>query len=346
MKNLGVSICLLATFLLVSPAKSAVGAIGGFDMLRQLFFLNRIEAEGNAGKKSDSASGGKDEESRSQRESRRSRSGGKAHFSTALLTSGAETAELTVEIGFANFTMEAAEGDTLIHVEVEYMPEESQTPVMDYHRENGHVVISLESSAASHESDLDVLNANESTWHVRLGRDVTWSLSLDLGYCDNSIELGGLKVEALSIESGLSETVLSFSEPNIVILEKCAIESGLGSFEAMRLGNAAMRSFTLENGLGSSLLDFSGMALQENLDANIESGLGSVKMRLPDGLPVLMQVESSLGSADLPRFKQINDGLYRSIPYMEGAPGLKADVSVGMGSITVIWVTKEKHWRQ
>jgi hypothetical protein len=59
-----------------------------------------------------------------------------------------------------------------------------------------------------------------------------------------------------------------------------------------------------------------------------------------------MQVEASLGSTDLPRFREIDDGMYRSISYMEGAPSLRADVSVGMGSITVIWVTKERFRRE
>jgi len=346
MKKLGLSIGLLAVLVLASPAKSALGSFIGFDMLRQLLILNRTETDGKEAKKGEAASTGEDEESGEGRESKRTRASGKAHFSTLLLMGDAESAELSAEIGFADFTIEPAEGDTLIQVEVDYKADESQTPVMDYRRENGHVVISLQSAEPPRERGLDILGADESTWHVRLGRAVVWSLALDLGYCENSIELGGLKVEALTIESGLSETMLSFSEPNSVVLERCDIESGLGSFEAMRLGNAVMRRFTLDNGLGSSILDFSGRAFQEDLDATIESGLGSVKMRLPDGLPVLMQVEAAFGSTDLPKFREIGDGLYRSIPYMEGAPSLRADVSVGMGSITIIWVTKERFRRE
>lgn len=345
-QKLGLSIGLLAVFVLASPATSAVGAVVGFDMLRQLLFLNRAGTEEKEAKKGDAVSSDEGEESGDEKERKRSRASGKAHFSTLLLIGDAETAELSAEIGFADFTVEAAEGDTLILVEVDYKADKSQSPVMDYRRENGHVMISLQSAEPPRERGLDILGADESTWHVRLGRAIVWSLALDLGYCDNSIELGGLKVEALTIESGLSETTLSFSEPNSAVLERCDIESGLGSFEAMRLGNAVMRRFTLDNGLGSSYLDFSGRALQEDLNASIESGLGSVKMRLPDGLSVLMQVEAAFGSTDLPRFREIDDGVYRSIPYTEGAPSLRADVSVGMGSITVIWVTKERFRRE
>jgi hypothetical protein len=66
-----------------------------------------------------------------------------------------------------------------------------------------------------------------------------------------------------------------------------------------------------------------------------------VKMHLPDGLPVIMQVEATLGSTDLPGFHELNGGVYRSVPFREGVPGLDAAVSVGFGSVDVIWVTNE-----
>jgi len=53
-----------------------------------------------------------------------------------------------------------------------------------------------------------------------------------------------------------------------------------------------------------------------------------------------MQVETFLGSSDLPGFDKLNGSRYRSISYQEGVPGLEADVSVGMGSVNVIWLPK------
>jgi hypothetical protein len=61
-------------------------------------------------------------------------------------------------------------------------------------------------------------------------------------------------------------------------------------------------------------------------------------MQLPDGLPVLIEMETFLGNSDLPGFYKMNGGKYRSVSYQEGVPGLEADVSVGMGTINVIWL--------
>jgi hypothetical protein len=346
MKKLWLITAGLIPLLAVPSAKADLNIFLGFDIVRQLIKLHRID-EGDSALKRKATSDEQGNQTEGTSRGRKSkRSDGKAHFSTLLLVGDVQTAELNAEIGFSDFTLEPAEGDTLIYVEVDYNADEYPTPVVNQERENGHVVISLESSEPSDEKHLDTSEPKDSRWHVRLGRTIVWSLTLELGYCDNSLELGGLKVEDLKIESGLSQTNLVFSEPNGSVLQNCHIETGLGSFEALRLGNAELRQFYLENGLGSSVLDFTGKWPEKNLRATIESGMGSVKMRLPDGLPVMMQVESTLGSTDLPRFREINDGIYRSISYTEGAPALQADVSVGLGSITVIWVTKERYWRE
>ncbi len=326
----------------VPPSFAAMGTFGGLEMLHKLFIINKVlvseldsaaEVETSTG--STPNQGVKDSENW---ENWDSTSKGMAHFSTLLLLEDAQDAKLTTEIVFGEFIIEPVGGDTLLFVKVEYDPKKFPPPVMDYRRRNGHVTISLESADIIDDDFDEQRKSLHNTWHIYLGRDVTWQLKLDLAACDTRMELGGLKVENLTVESGLSDTKLSFSEPNRIVLEKCQIETGVGSFEAFQLGNAVIRRLSLENGLGSSVLDFSGKHPFEALKARIESGLGSVEMQLPDGLPVLMQVETFLGNSDLPGFDRLNGGNYRSISYQEGVPGLDADVSVGMGTVNVIWL--------
>ncbi len=339
MKRLFAITGLCAVLLTVPTASAALGTLGGLEMLHKLFIINKVlaserdsatEAEDSSGPSrgvKDSEDWGKHDENM-------------AHFSTLLLLEDAKDAELTAEIVFGEFIIKPAGGDTLLYVEVEYDPEKFSHPVMDYKRHYNHVRISLESAGMAEEDFNKHMKSFQNTWHIYLGRDVTWQLELDLAACETRMELGGLKVENLNVESGLSDTQLSFSEPNRVVLEKCQIETGVGSFEAFQLGNAVIRRFSLENGLGSSVLDFSGKHPFEALKASIESGLGSVEMQFPQGLPVLMQVETFLGSSDLPGFDKLNGDLYRSVYYREGIPGLEADVSIGMGSVNVIWLPK------
>ena len=343
MKKLPPVIILLTVFFLASSANGALGTFVGLETLRKIIILNRVDAEDRGGEKGDTARSRGTSNQEDSRDSKGVRSDAIAHFETLLFTRGTETAQLNAEIGFGDFSIEPASDDTLIYLTVDYDADVFPSPIVNHRRENGHLTITLESTESIDEDiNLDDSHSIHNTWCVRLGRKVIWSLQLQLAYCETHLELGGLKVEELSVESGLSETQLSFSEPNVIVLQRCDIETGLGSFEAVRLGNAAMRRFTLENGLGSSILDFRGCCPRENLRAVIESGLGSVEMQLPNGLPVMMQVEATLGSTDLPGFHQMNGGLYRSIPYIEGVPGLEADVSVGLGSVNVIWVSDEK----
>ena len=306
-------------------------------MLHKLFIINKVlasehdsasEAEASSGPSrgvKDSENWGKHDDDIGQ-------------FKMLFMIDGARDARLSAEIVFGEFIIKPAGGDTLLYVDVEYDPEKFSHPVMDYKRHKNHVKISLESAGMTEEDFNKNMKSHQNTWHIYLGRDVIWQLELDLAACETRMELGGLKVENLNVESGLSDTQLSFSEPNRAILEKCQIETGVGSFEAFQLGNAVIRRFSLENGLGSSVLDFSGKHPFEDLKASIESGLGSVEMQFPQGLPVLMQVETFMGSSNLPGFDKLNGSKYRSVSYQEGMPGLEADVSVGMGSVNVIWL--------
>ncbi len=337
MKRLFAITGLCTVLLTVTPASASLGTLGGLEMLHKLFIINKVLAsERDSATEAEDSSG----PSRGVKDSEDWGKHGEnmAHFKTLLLIDGAQEAELTTEIVFGEFTIEPVGGDTLIFIDVEYDPDKFSQPEMDYRRQNNHVTISLESANVI-EDDFDKqMKSFHNTWRIYLGRDVTWQLELDLAACETRMELGGLKIENLNVESGLSDTQLRFSEPNRVVLEKCQIETGVGSFEAFQLGNAVIRRFSLENGLGSSVLDFSGKHPLEALKASIESGLGSVEMQLPNGLPVIMQVETFLGSSDLPGFDKLNGDLYRSISYQEGVPGLEADVSVGMGSVNVIWL--------
>lgn len=339
MKKLLAILGIPAILLSALPAYSMQGTIVGLDMLRKLIIINRVDAADRGGEPdSEAASKEKSgEDEQYMEKSRTKRHDSMTHFSNLILIDGAKSAHLTVEIGFGYFTIEPTGGDTLISVEVDYDADEFPPPKMDSRRRNGQVTVSLESTKNRKKDFLKFAKSN-SDWRVQIGKGVIWSLELDLAACETRLELGGLKVEDLNLESGLSETQIIFSEPNRTVLERCDIETGVGSFEAIQFGNAAIRIFTLENGLGSAVLDFTGKHPWENLKADIESGLGSVEMQLPDGLPVIMQVETVLGSADLPGFNKTNGGIYRSISYREGVPGLQADISVGLGTINVIWV--------
>ena len=306
-------------------------------MLHKLFIINKVLAsERDSAVEAEESSG----PSRGVKDSEdwKSHDEDMAHFSMLLLLEDAKDAQLSAEIVFGQFIIEPVGGDTLIFVDVEYDPEKFSQPEMDYRRQNSHVKISLESADVIEDDFDEQRKSLQNTWRIYLGQDVTWQLELDLAACETRMELGGLKVENLNVESGLSDTQLRFSEPNRVVLEKCRIETGVGSFEAFQLGNAVIRRFSLENGLGSSVLDFSGKHPFEDLKASIESGLGSVEMQLPNGLPVIMQVETFMGSSDLPGFDKLNGDLYRSVSYQEGVPGLEVDVSIGMGSVNVIWL--------
>jgi hypothetical protein len=260
-------------------------------------------------------------------------------FSSLLSGDAGESVDLSVEIAVADFSIEPAGGDTMIYISVEYDPDIYSFPEVSQSRKEGGSAISLHSEFVGDDPDLEH-KTGRNVWKVRIGSQFIWSLDLDLAYTETNLELGGLKIEDLNVNSGFSDTMLKFSLPASSDMKKLIVDTGLGSFRTKNLGNARIVHMSVDNGLGSAVLDY-GQALLRDTRVQVESGLGSVKFRLPERLPVEMEVETSMGSADLPHFDEIRDGFYRSIGYMTGNPALNADVSVGLGSVTVIWITAD-----
>src|SRR5206468_11886800 len=66
---------------------------------------------------------------------------------------------------------------------------------------------------------------------LALSRSVPMDLALELGATKATLDLGGLSLLGLHLESGASETLLDFSTPNQTRMRALEIDVGAASFE-------------------------------------------------------------------------------------------------------------------
>lgn len=130
---------------------------------------------------------------------------------------------------------------------------------------------------------------------LELGPDVPTELELDFGAGEAEIELGGLHLTALSVETGASDTRLNFSRPNAAVIERCSFQAGVAAFRVEGLGKARCARVEFEGGVGDVLLDFGG-AWSRSSDAKVRMGVGSLTIRIPDAVGVSIQKKSFLAS--------------------------------------------------
>ena len=131
-------------------------------------------------------------------------------------------------------------------------------------------------------------------WDLNLAA-VPMDLHIKCGAYSGTFELGGLKLQRLTIADGASDVNLSFSSLNQTELDLFEYTTGASSVSMHQLANANIDSMTFRAGAGSYTLDFSG-TLQRDMTVTIEAGISSITVVIPDGVRAEVDFEGGLSS--------------------------------------------------
>ena len=144
---------------------------------------------------------------------------------------------------------------------------------------------------------------------LALSRSVPLDLSLELGATKAMLDLGGLLLQRVKLESGASETVLDFSSPNETRMDLLDVDVGAATFEARNLGNANASSIRVHGGVGSVDLDFGGQWTQD-ANVDVQLALGKLTLHVPRDVGVRVEVEKFLASFDQQGLQKRGDAYY------------------------------------
>jgi hypothetical protein len=144
---------------------------------------------------------------------------------------------------------------------------------------------------------------------LALSRAVPLDLAMDLGATKAMLDLGGLQLQRVKLESGASETVVDFSSPNATKMELLDVDVGAATFEARNLGNANASSIRVHGGVGSVDLDFGGQWMQDT-NVDVELALGKLTLHVPRDVGVRLEVEKFLASFDQQGLRKRGDAYY------------------------------------
>lgn len=142
-----------------------------------------------------------------------------------------------------------------------------------------------------------------------LARTIPTDLRLAMGTAEADLELGGMHLTRLSVESGASDAVLRFDTPNLGPMELLEVDVGAASLRAHGLGNARAREMRVNVAVGSVELDFGG---DWTADAalELEVALGRATLRVPDDVGVRIDVRRVLASFSHEGFEKRGEAWY------------------------------------
>lgn len=175
---------------------------------------------------------------------------------------------------------------------------------------------------------------------LALAADVPLDLALHFGAAEAAIDLGGLTLNSLSIQTGASESRVTFDTPNPGACSRMELQVGAAEFTATRLGNARCERVSVEAGVGDLLLDFSG-DLPDGFSGrvSVHMGLGGLEIRVPEDVGVQLSVRRFLASVERVGFVRGDDGSWITPNWGDATRKLTLDIRAALGGIEVIRVS-------
>jgi hypothetical protein len=171
--------------------------------------------------------------------------------------------------------------------------------------------------------------------NLTLSPDVPLDLALAFGAVEADIELGGLRVDRMKIETGASDSRLRFSTPNPGECQGLELSMGAAAFRAEGLGNANCARIKTDGGVGDLHLDFSGH-WRRDLAADVTMALGSVTLVIPEDVGVMVRRSTFLTSFDGRGFVQ--NGRDRvSENWDRATRKLTVELQGAFGTVNVRW---------
>ena len=178
----------------------------------------------------------------------------------------------------------------------------------------------------------------DNIWKMYLTDGKPYNLELEYGVGSAHVDLSGLAIERLKINTGSADVNIGYSSrENKVEMDTLSVKVDLGSLSVHNLNLSRTRYTSADVGFGNMILDFSSNApmVPNRIEGSV--GAGNLVIMLPsEQTPVLITINDSwLCSVKLPEsLKKIRQNTFANAAYIKEARNvLVFNLDVSMGSI-------------
>lgn len=236
--------------------------------------------------------------------------------------------EVRVRYGAGELMVRAGDPGELYRVDLRYDSDVFE-PVTRY--EPGELEVGIEGRGRS----LKLRNAKAGELRLQLSPEVPLDVDLDFGAGEADLDLSGLHLSSLDVETGASDTKIRFSERNAGSCDLMKVAMGAAGFSVEGLGNAGCRTVEVEGGVGELTLDFGGEWTTDT-HAEITMALGSVTLVVPEDIGVRVEKDAFLTDFDRTGFYK-RDDTYYSDRWDTADRHLTIELEGAFGSVNVRW---------
>lgn len=242
-----------------------------------------------------------------------------------------DSAPVSVSITYGTGTVgvRPTSGPLLYHMDLRFDSERSQ-PRHAFDPSTRKLELGLQRSDARFTNRRD----NESGHlQLELSTATPLDMTLDLGAVEADLDLSGLRITRLRLESGASESTLRFDSLNTVRMGVLDVSLGVASFRAQRLANANAADIHVDAGVGNVELDFGGQWTQD-IELRLEATLGIVTVHVPSDVGVRVSLRKVLAAFDHEGLVQ-RDGAWVSPNWDSAARKLRINAETTFGKFSL-----------
>lgn len=244
---------------------------------------------------------------------------------------------LEVKISFAAGTLYLHEGkaNTLFRGELNFTDLEPEI-VYSVNEQKGILEITTPGFGDKDEEEKnynfkDLNDLKQNSWHLYFSPEIPIRLSIENGAAKNVLDFGKLKIQEFDLSTGASETLMNFSEPNPIVMDRLNIQSGVSEIKGRNMLNANFKKFRFEGGVGDYDFYLDGK-LKQSPRMDIEIGVATARLIVNPDTPFKVRVNSSfLSSVRIGGADEVDDDYWVSDNYRKNAPYLNISADVGMG---------------
>ncbi len=208
-------------------------------------------------------------------------------------------------------------------------------PLSHYEAPDARVRLGVESSG---QTGFRVVSRNQLRQRavVELSPKADLALDLNLGAGEADLDLGGLRVTSVRLETGASRASVRFSAPNRTRCESAVFAAGAADLAIYRLGNSRCETVKVEGGVGKLTLDFGG-AWTATQRAELTLSMGELRLRLPKRAPVRITMNKFLASFEGEGLVR-RGGAWVTRNFDPAEPHLDIALRCSVGTVRVEWV--------
>ena len=181
-----------------------------------------------------------------------------------------------------------------------------------------------------------------SPWRVYLSKDTPYELHLEYGMGRSTVDLSGLAVEKLKINTGSASVKVEYtnSDPNRVVMDTFYTKVDLGVLELDQINLSRARQIVADVGFGKMVMRFTEDCDKSNVMASV--GAGTLRILLEDAtMPIIIRINHSplCRVRMIDSFREIKQNTFVSENYDQEAEDLLSfDIDVSMGSVEFVSV--------